>query len=646
MKTLAIIVSGILIFFLRSGAQIVRKDSAKTYEMKEMVVTATKSPVSVTDAPSSVDIIGVAQLQLAGGNSVADVLKTVPGVFIREYGSMAAMKTLSIRGASSEHVLVLLNGNRINSFQNSLVDLSLLPLGNVERIEIVRGGSAALYGSDAMGGVVNIITKKPTGGLKLRTEGSLGSYAFQRYALEGQGRAGPIGIVAGYSEDRGKDDYQFSFRDSGIPETTLQRGNADFHRRLAFLSGTANIREDTRLSVSTQRVVADRGVPGAVMSAAGISAARQNDDDVTVSSVLDYQGPKSVVFTLRSMFHYNLERYIDPDPSYPINSYYHNTYLTLSPQFEFLLGNGLRCNVGGEYSDGFLTGNDFDATIRRIQRALYLSGEAQWKYERQFFDRISFFETVRLERTAGVGDAIVPKVGVNVRLVRNGDIRLRATAGENYRTPSFNDLYYRGFSNPLLRPERSTSFDAGLTATFLGNRTEQTMEATYFLIEMEDRIQFDPSLFIPVNIGRTRSVGMELVYRGQFFGDAVRLKVSYSMNDVRKKNRDVVNDPAYDRQLKFVPRHLGAMEVMFRSAPVSLSIIHALVGERFVDDQDSRYLPGYAVTGVNFNADITFSGYTIIAKAEVNDLFAVSYEVFPNYPMPQRIYRFTVGVEY
>src|SRR5271157_2619698 len=128
--------------------------------LKEVVVTATRVDSSVLDSPSSISVISAQQVADSGATDVAQVINGQPGVVVNDYGQTGALKTVSLRGSTSSQVLVLLDGIRLNSSVNGEVDLSSIPMEIIDRIEIVRGGESSLYGSSAIGGVINIITKK------------------------------------------------------------------------------------------------------------------------------------------------------------------------------------------------------------------------------------------------------------------------------------------------------------------------------------------------------------------------------------------------------------------------------------------------------------------------------------------------------
>ena len=117
------------------------EDTTKIYKTNDIVVTATRIAVAVEDAPAPVQVVTSESLQNLGGKTVADALALVNGASVSDYGAAGGMKTISIRGLSAANVAILLDGNPVNNPQNGLVDLSLLPLSFVDRIEFISGGA-------------------------------------------------------------------------------------------------------------------------------------------------------------------------------------------------------------------------------------------------------------------------------------------------------------------------------------------------------------------------------------------------------------------------------------------------------------------------------------------------------------------------
>jgi vitamin B12 transporter len=616
-------------------------DSTRTYELREVVVTATRSPISIKDSPSPVEVIDLQTIEHANGSTVADVLENYTSVFLKDYGADAALKTVSLRGTASEHLLVLVNGSRINSLQNGLVDFSLLPLSDIERIEIVHSGSSALYGADALGGVVNILTRRPSSDLRLRAELGGGSFGLQRYALETQGRVGEIGLLGGYSSERGRDDFPFYLQGGAASGSQERRINSDFFRQQAYLHVNADPDEHSLLTFSVQNVIANRGTPGDLRFQSEF--ARQNDNDVNIlANYLDTH-VEHVEFNLKMAFHYNLETY--DDPTFGINSFYKTVFLNVNPQARARISSAQTLILGGELGQGVLYGNDFDGRISRVQRSAYASNEFQFESGRPFLGRISLYQTLRYDNISDVDDALTPKFGVNVRILKEGDLRLRSSFGWNFRAPSFNDMYYRGFSNPNLKPERSTSFDIGVLTTFESSG-EHTLELTYYQLRTKDRILPDPTTYIPVNIGEATSTGLEGRYQGDFLEKKVALTLSYTLADARKASRNSDADPSYDKQLPYVPANVATLNLIFRFEPVVLSVTHSFVGRRYTMADNSEWLSPYHLTNANVVVTVPMSSRRLFVKAEVNNILDKDYEVFQYYPMPGRNFRFTLGLDY
>lgn len=631
------------VFPVLAFGQEFRTDSAKTYKTEEVVVTATRSAISEKDAPSPTEVLGAREIRNANGVTVADALQTYTGILLREYGAGASLATVSLRGSASEHVLVLIDGNRFTGFQNGLVDFSLLPLDNVSRIEILHGGASALYGADAVGGVINILTRPVGTDFHVNAKGSIGSYGFQRYSALAQGGSGGLGIVAGYSNERGKDNYPFSFHRPNTPDTSIDRVDADYRKNELYINGNLNTDEYSSLSLSVQNVNADRGSPGPIYSASDRSLARENDKNVNIH--LGYRDDRisGTELSLNTGYQYSYETYVDP--AYLMNSFYKNLLVSLNPQFQAILTAEDRLIAGGEFVQGILEGNDFGARIQRTQTSVYLSNEYADETARPMFDRISLFQTLRYDHFSDVGHALTPKVGFNLRMIRTGDVRLRASFGQSYRAPSFNDLYYVPFNNRELQPEHSQSFDAGVLArgVLWG---EHSIEATYFSATTKDRIVFDPVSYVPVNIGKTVSQGVESSYRGELMDGTAEIVLSYTYTDARKRNSSSTTDSTFNKQLAFIPQNLFKAVLSLHLQPFTINMFRLFTGVRPVNEDNTESLPSYSLTNANIVASVPFGPWEVSAKVEVDNVFNVQYQVYPAYPMPGRTYKLDVGVEY
>src|SRR2546427_3472431 len=145
-------------------------------KLDPVIVTATKTETPAEQLGASVSVVTEDDFKTYHYETVEDALRTVPGVEIRRSGSVGKLSSISIRGANPNQVQILIDGVRVKSPLSGQVDLSDVSPELIDRIEVIRGAQSTLYGADAMGGVINIITKKGKGPISATVEGAAGNY--------------------------------------------------------------------------------------------------------------------------------------------------------------------------------------------------------------------------------------------------------------------------------------------------------------------------------------------------------------------------------------------------------------------------------------------------------------------------------------
>ena len=166
---------------------------------REIVVTATGIEQDIEDTGAAISVITEADIRDRQIVSVADILQELPGVNVTQSGGLGSQTSVRIRGAESDQTLVLINGIRVNdpSSPDGAFDFGNLLAGNIERIEVLRGASGVTWGSQAVGGVVNITTKAPTEDLTLFAQGEYGAHDTVRLVSNASGKIGPVGLSIG-----------------------------------------------------------------------------------------------------------------------------------------------------------------------------------------------------------------------------------------------------------------------------------------------------------------------------------------------------------------------------------------------------------------------------------------------------------------
>ena len=616
------------IFFFCTSAIAAENDTTKTYHANEVVVTATRSSILQNDSPSPVDILTLQEIQRTNGSSVVDVLRSSEGFFLKDYGPTASLKTVSFRGMAAEHILVLYDGTRLNNFQNGQVDFSLLPMSNIDHIEVVRGGNSSLYGADAVGGIINIISSRPSENMKLHADASLGSFDYRRYSLDASGRIQDIGLVFGVMHDQAADNYPFYFHRPGLADTVQKRNGADFTRTQLYFNSDYSFDDRSGMTFSIQRVKSNQGAPGSLTF---VSNLRQDDDAVTTVASFHSNHLDGLSFTMNMGLTYNLQKYYSQTKT---------TLQTLNPQLQWVATTWDRFSVGGEFVEGHLDGMLPDATIKRIQRSLYTSNEMLFQWESESLDRLSLYQSIRYDALSEGQEATSPKLGFNVRIIRKWDTRLRASYGKNFRMPTFNDLYDVWLGNPALRPEHSECYDIGVE-TALDRSRHHTIQITYFDISTLDRI-LPNALYYPVNIPRVQSTGVEGRYDLKSPNNELDAFADMTFNAASRQSTDSTNG----KQLLYIPKAVCSIGISTRFLGLYLSISEMYTSKRFMNENESAWLPDYWLTDFNISTVIPFNPIRLNVRTEVSNVLDKDYQVLPGYPMPGRTFRLTLGVDY
>lgn len=657
------------IFCISSGFA-AEEDTTKTYLANDVVVTATRTEILLSDAPSPIQVLSLEKIQSMNGTAVSDILRFTHGIEIKDYGTTGGIKNIGFRGLSTENVSILIDGQPINNPQYGSMDLSLLPLQTIDRIEVLYSGASALYGGNALGGVINLVTRHPSDSTRCVARIETGSYGRSQMAAELEYRLQNIGVLVNLSKESGKDNYPFMYERSQKSDTTLMRENADYRRDQVFISARGQLFEQMDFFSSMQYADFERGVPSYInwaqvtkamlkysygydwaVSDYSPSPARQHDKIYRLQAGSTVKVMEGLAFTLKGIYNYNDEQYDENIPIIPTNLLYQSRSYTLNGEMSWALIPEDRILSGMEYGKGWLRvsgsswGFPFTMEPEREQKSAYLSNEIRIERDAEFLDRVMLFQTVRYDGYSDVRDAAIsPKLGANIRVSQSHNIHVRGSWGRNFRVPTFNDLYYPNYNNVNLQPERSTAFDVGITG-FLDDLGGQALEATYFHIRTTDKIVVGAD-WRPYNIGVAENSGIEIRYDYHSRDGKADVFFGLEYIEALKENKDSPIDPAYRKQLVYIPRSSGVMGGSFRSGIGTINIQNSITGLRFINTDNTKSLPAYILTDVNVVNKISLENIRVIVSCAVNNLFDTQYQSVLDYPMPGRMYRISMGIEY
>jgi vitamin B12 transporter len=596
-----------------------------------VVVTATRIEEKVSEQASSVTVVDKAEIEQKTPALAGDVLQAIPGVDAQRSGSPGSLENIKIRGGSATGTLVLIDGFPVNSPTLGQFDIGSLPVARFDRVEVVRGAQSALYGSNAMSGVVNFIPPSPGAGARYGAGLFGGSYS----TLQGN-----------------------AYVEGGSPRGTYHLGgtglttqgilpNDDASIVSVLGGGDLPVGGRSRLHVLMMSTDSDKGVP------VDFGTPRDINHRAVRRGFLAggrWETRFSPSFSLTASASTYNEKSHQDDPADPGET---APYVFTDETKTWKTDLGLLAHLsGGERSDTFvgveflrdratdsLTSNFGDSSTdgSTINRSVYLQEE--WRPRRG----TGISAGVRVDQNTQAGTEVNPRLAAYQDLGTTG-LRLRAAAGRGFRTPTIAENSDPFIGNPFLSPEVTWSYEAGADAVLAEG--DLSASATWFFLSFQDLIQFDAAAPGPAGFGQLRnsgsaySRGAEAAASWRFLRSAA-LALCYTYTDTW--------DSTMQRQLLGVPTQRGTASLIL--TPVSA--MTAQVDWHLESDQldappnggDIRR-PGYARVDV-YGRYLWKTGSPGIAEValqgKVQNLLNRRYEERKGYPSPG--INFLLGVE-
>ncbi|HZP89243.1 MAG TPA: TonB-dependent receptor [Burkholderiales bacterium] len=474
-----------------------------------VVVTATRTPQSLETTIRPVDIVSAEQIRDSGQQTLTELLQSRSNVQVASTGGFGQPASVFIRGANANHTLVLLDGIRVNDPLSSLTSFENLRGNQFSRIELVPGPLSSLYGSEAVGGVVQLFTYRWP--LAPRVQGSIGYGTYDTTEVYGGVSAGRdntgISVNAGYLQSGG-----FSATNASEPFGAFNP-DRDPHR-------------NRNLSASlVHRLAPDQEIGASAFYTDGSTHfdASPTTDDINRQRIGVFSAYTRNKLSDRwtSLLRMGVAQdQLSTQGFFPGRIASRQTQLTWQNDFATDVGTFIG---GAEYLRQQARGkNDFAVDQREIYSAFAgYTGE---------FDRHILQASLRHDRNSQFGSETTGAAGYAYRLTEH--VRLRASAGTAFHAPTFNDLYFPFFGNPDLQPEKSRSWEIG--ADLLSGR--QRLGLTYFENRILDLIALQAPTFQPFNVSRARIRGLELSYQAELAG--LEIEAHATLQDPRNVQTD------------------------------------------------------------------------------------------------------------
>lgn len=561
-------------------------DSNQSNNLQEVVVTASLAPVQLQQTGNAVYVISSDDIERSHASVVSDLLRDVPGVAINRGGVLGSTTQLRMRGSEGNHVLVLVDGMEVNDgSQGDEFNWAHMPAAGIERIEVVRGAQSALWGSDAVGGVINIITRQATSGSQGDVFAEVGNHGTTNsgFSLGGRSETAHLNLRASHLASEGENISRHGDEEDGYRNTTLNL-NAGW-RPLDNLSLSLHGRQTEGENEF------DAGDPPS--DANNESEIRQRFVRAQADlSLLDDRWQHRVAVAVSRHGNENFtDGLLVGSSSSRKKQYSYLTSFSWDDQNQRLSLLVERETEQFSQRGPVLPWGDPNQDRDRETNAVAL------EYRVVLWEDLTLGASLRHDDNTEFDDAYTRRFDASY-LIPDTGTRLRATWGTAVKNPTFSERYgyFTSFvGNPDLKPEKSTSWDVGIDQSLFNERLQ--LGLTYFKARLEDEINgfvFDPTIppsgaYTAENVsGTSDREGVEVSVRA-FLSPTVTLKGSYTYTDSTQPD-----DSGRDVDEHRRPHNLGSATLQWDpSSKWSLALNAQYNGHQ--DDSDFSLYPAPVV---------------------------------------------------
>jgi vitamin B12 transporter len=577
----------------------------------QVVVTATRTAQTEDATLAPVTVITRREIEQLQPASLQGLLDTTPGMAVANQGGPGKVTSLFLRGTNSDQVLVLIDGIPIGNASAGTTPIQDIPVDQIQRIEIVRGPFSSLYGSAAVGGVIQIFLRHTPGTFRPNASAGIGSYRHWKAGagLSAAGTRGWLSLQASHQQTKGINACRIGAAEAFAGCFADQPDRDGFHNRALALRGAYQFSHEWSADGFALRTDGYNKYDGTFSDA-------DRSSTLVAGGQLHWQPGGRVKLSLRA------GQSTDFDHDYLGGTYVDtfDTRRTLgSFKADIALAGGL-LTTGLDWQRETIASSTAYAVTLRTDRGLF--GEWQRRFGAQ-----SVQANLRHDDNSQFGGATTGSLLWGWDFAQN--LRVTASYGTAFRAPTFNDLYYPGFSNPDLSPERSRNIDVGLRGTPGWGHWSLDV----YRDDIRDQIALN-SAFVPENIDRARITGLEGAVRGTLAGWQIRATATLlnARDDAHGSGNNGHKLPRRPRQsarLDF-DRHFGRF---------SFGASWNLNAHTWYDIGNTHRLGGYAVT--NLRAGWRFAPAWQL-QLVFNNVFDKNYETVYFYNQPGRNFMLTL----
>ncbi|KUJ71066.1 hypothetical protein AVO41_09350 [Thiomicrospira sp. WB1] len=591
---------------------------ADTTQIKPVTVTSTKTERQLKDVPVRTEVITQEDIEKMHANNLAEVLRYTPGIQLEP--NLKNGENVWMQGFDSDRVLILIDGNPVAPSLGASVDVTQIAVGDIERVEILKGSTSALYGTSAMGGVINVITSNPAPGNRASIEVSGGSWGEQNLD------DGPLGksygkVLLSTQKKRWGAQVIAEITDSGGYTTDKDsRQTEGWEGQKKNLSTKFNTTFDNGLTLTLMPRLYQEDVHNIINNYGNLAQKRDQTDLKQVSMVLESPFFGDHGWKIRAM----LDDYQNTSYSDTLNTTVlererqtNTQRKEIGLQYDWLAHADHLITVGLDLKQDWMNvENISDETTRttEVDDETYTSKEVFIQDSWMINNHLELLPGVRVNHDSDFGSHVSPMINgiYQIKDKVPGQINIRAGFGKGYRAPTlkerfyvFDQTFYKVLGNEDLDPETSTSYQLGAEWLLPENGR---LGANLFYTRAQDFIQseVDPSTvnmpfymgdYVYKNVSEVSTKGLEFNFNRAL---TPSLKTNAAYTYMEAKDEDT------DKYLTLRPKHQANLGVdWFMTADTSLALKMNFESKQYADAANEQESPSFFSWDLAFNQDLT-----------------------------------------
>ena len=582
----------------------------------EVPATDSLHAVTVT-ADKGVVVSRKDTLSLANSLTVSDVLQLSPSLLVGDNGGPAGLKTVSLRGMGSAHTAIYVDGVRVGNVQSGQTDLGMLGMENFSSAVVDYAQNSVSFSTARP-----VFGDHPVSASASFLAGSFGTY-MPKIRLDFR-LTDRLSLSANASGVFSKGDFPYA--------DTLSRTNNDLTQFRAGLD-FFGIMGGGDFHVKAYYNDAERGTPGSTFYP---SADRQRDRNAFMQGVMTKRFSNLYTLKISAKGSYDDIFYTSSWG----DSRYGQTELQLNSAHDFQIRDWWKLSLAADLQWDGLKSTGYEASRFSAFAALASSFRMQ-----RFSADVAFEYQGAFDRNGLSRNAFSPSVDLKYTVLKGLDII--AFGRRAYRIPTFNELYYAGYGNPDLMPEDAWMTDIGLDFhRTLSSKWSLSAKLDGFCNLLKDKIisaptEADPNIWLPYNIGRVRSAGVDAVVRTEYHSDSWQF--SFDAKYTWQSAVDITPDSySYGSAVPYIAKHTVVLSGLLSWKGWSLSPLWQLRAGR---SDGYGELPDWNTLDLSLGKSFSLGkGGMLALKVSARNLLDIRYEVVSGYPMPGR--SFMAGVEY